>query len=428
MGLLEQADRVGRAGLPALGVDRGEELGAAGRPRPAVVVGDLGERRERLGEARSEGGSRRGEVCGTGVHGGTCYQTHASAPDGCGRPHPRVRPPTRADAGQHPGTVPRRGRICAPCHHRPQRQGPPAAPQPAGARRRQPARLPAAAGHDQARLAFPAVSPTAASTRIVLERRFNGPPATANGGYACGVVARHVDGPATVSLRRPVPLGTPLELERHDDGHVTLHDGPDADRRGRARRCRWTSSRRTGRSVEEARAAVARRPAACPRRSAPAGSAPRPVRTASASRSARWRRIPHSPVRYSAAGRAAARRRARPRSPGLRWTARATRRRCGATPRPSLLASMRAELLEPDPAGEPLIVVGWSARRRGPQAPTAPPRSSRRDGRMLARAEALWIRAARLTHRVSRLASPIRAGLGSLERLRADGRKEKERT
>ena len=73
--LLQQADGVGRAGLPALGVDRGEELGPARRPGPAVVVGDLRERRERLREAGSEGGSRRGEVCGTGVHGGTCYQT-----------------------------------------------------------------------------------------------------------------------------------------------------------------------------------------------------------------------------------------------------------------------------------------------------------------------------------------------------------------
>jgi hypothetical protein len=36
--------------------------------------------------------------------------------------------------------------------------------------------------------------------------RFNGPPTTANGGYACGVIARFVRGPATVRLRRPPPL------------------------------------------------------------------------------------------------------------------------------------------------------------------------------------------------------------------------------
>ena len=34
------------------------------------------------------------------------------------------------------------------------------------------------------------MSPTATATTVVLERRFNGPPGTANGGYACGIVAR----------------------------------------------------------------------------------------------------------------------------------------------------------------------------------------------------------------------------------------------
>jgi hypothetical protein len=58
---------------------------------------------------------------------------------------------------------------------------------------------------------------------------------------------------------------------------------------------------------------------------------------------------------------------------------------------PSLLASMRAELLEPVPAGEPLAVVGWTLggegrKHRSATAILAP------DGRVLARAEALWIR------------------------------------
>jgi len=63
------------------------------------------------------------------------------------------------------------------------------------------------------------VSPTATTARIEIERRFDG----ADGGYACGRVARFVDGPAEVTLRRPVPLEMPLDAERHDDGHVTLH-------------------------------------------------------------------------------------------------------------------------------------------------------------------------------------------------------------
>jgi hypothetical protein len=52
---------------------------------------------------------------------------------------------------------------------------------------------------------------------------------------------------------------------------------------------------------------------------------------------------------------------------------------------------MRAELLEPVPAGEPLAVVGWTLgsegrKHRSATALLAP------DGRVLARAEALWIR------------------------------------
>ena len=52
--LLDQPDGVAEAELPAAGVDRGEKLGAAGRPRPAVVVGEVRERRERLRQPRAQ--------------------------------------------------------------------------------------------------------------------------------------------------------------------------------------------------------------------------------------------------------------------------------------------------------------------------------------------------------------------------------------
>src|SRR3954469_17764052 len=59
--------------------------------------------------------------------------------------------------------------------------------------------------------------------RVLIPRRFNGPPASANGGYACGLVARHLGrGPAEVSLRSPPPLATALELVRAADGSVLL--------------------------------------------------------------------------------------------------------------------------------------------------------------------------------------------------------------
>src|SRR5918997_164188 len=58
---------------------------------------------------------------------------------------------------------------------------------------------------------------------VLIPRRFNGPPASANGGYASGLVARYLRGPAEVSLRSPPPLDTALEIKRTDDGRVHLY-------------------------------------------------------------------------------------------------------------------------------------------------------------------------------------------------------------
>ncbi|HEX8645361.1 MAG TPA: hypothetical protein VF715_00575 [Thermoleophilaceae bacterium] len=72
--------------------------------------------------------------------------------------------------------------------------------------------------------------------RIVIERRFNGPPDSANGGYTCGCVARAFggsgpgDGAVQVSLRQPPPLEEPLDLERSDEGaRLLAGDGLVAD-------------------------------------------------------------------------------------------------------------------------------------------------------------------------------------------------------
>ena len=59
---------------------------------------------------------------------------------------------------------------------------------------------------------------------VVIERRFNGPPDSGNGGYTCGLAARALDGAAEVSLRRPPPLDAPLDVVL-GDGRVELHDG-----------------------------------------------------------------------------------------------------------------------------------------------------------------------------------------------------------
>ena len=59
---------------------------------------------------------------------------------------------------------------------------------------------------------------------ITIGARFNGPPRSGNGGYVCGRLARYLDGPATVRLRAPPPLGRELRVEA-DDGQARLFDG-----------------------------------------------------------------------------------------------------------------------------------------------------------------------------------------------------------
>jgi hypothetical protein len=49
---------------------------------------------------------------------------------------------------------------------------------------------------------------------IVFRARYNGPPTSAHGGYACGVLASLVGATARVSLRRPPPLERPLSVRR----------------------------------------------------------------------------------------------------------------------------------------------------------------------------------------------------------------------
>lgn len=54
---------------------------------------------------------------------------------------------------------------------------------------------------------------------------FNGPIDSGNGGYASGVFAGLIDGPAEVSLKSPVPLGRPLDAAPTGDGSIHVLDG-----------------------------------------------------------------------------------------------------------------------------------------------------------------------------------------------------------
>jgi hypothetical protein len=63
------------------------------------------------------------------------------------------------------------------------------------------------------------VQAPASGATVVIPGRFNGPPASAHGGYSGGVVAGVLDAPAAeVTLRSPPPLDRRLEVERNEEG------------------------------------------------------------------------------------------------------------------------------------------------------------------------------------------------------------------
>jgi hypothetical protein len=236
------------------------------------------------------------------------------------------------------------------------------------------------------------MSPTAATARITIERRFNGPLTSANGGYACGRVARFVDGPAAVSLRRPVPLDVPLDAERHGDGSVTLHhDGVLLAEGEPALPLDFEPPRRP--TVAEAREAVRHgygaRPAAfaecyvcAPARADGLGVSFGPLPADPAMTAALLiadATVPNEDG-YVA--------------PEIAWAALdcpSYAPPLWAHELPSLLASMTAELLEPIELGTPVVAVGWSLGGEGRKHVSASALLAA-DGRMLARARTLWIR------------------------------------
>lgn len=60
---------------------------------------------------------------------------------------------------------------------------------------------------------------------VVIDRRFCGPKTSGNGGYAAGVFAQGIDGPATVTLKAPPPLDAPIELRMGEGGDVEAFSG-----------------------------------------------------------------------------------------------------------------------------------------------------------------------------------------------------------
>ena len=70
--------------------------------------------------------------------------------------------------------------------------------------------------------------------RITVSARFNGPPTSANGGYACGLVAAAIGASASVRLLQPPPLEAAMIRRRDEDGTVRLLHGEATVAEGRA--------------------------------------------------------------------------------------------------------------------------------------------------------------------------------------------------
>jgi hypothetical protein len=227
-------------------------------------------------------------------------------------------------------------------------------------------------------------------TRVTVGRRFNGPTTSANGGYACGVAAGFVDGPAEVALRAPVPLDTPLEVEHTEEG-VVLRAGELVVATARAAP-QPPPQPPLRPSLDEAR--LATRNAWRGRPELFAGcyvcSPERPDGLG-----VDFGRLPQHPDCTAAvlvAGDGV------PQSDGavapeVVWSA----LDCPSyTPglweleRPSMLARMRAALLAPVEVGSEAVVVGWPLGSEGRKHRTASAVLAP-DGRLLAHAEALWV-------------------------------------
>lgn len=58
---------------------------------------------------------------------------------------------------------------------------------------------------------------------VTIAGRFRGPPRSANGGYACGLIAAPLESTATVRLSAPPPLDTPLRREFAGDASALYH-------------------------------------------------------------------------------------------------------------------------------------------------------------------------------------------------------------
>jgi hypothetical protein len=70
---------------------------------------------------------------------------------------------------------------------------------------------------------MPIVMETEIMQSLKVPARFCGPPESGNGGYTCGLLAKELGGVVECTLRNPVPLEVPLDIERSHLGGILRH-------------------------------------------------------------------------------------------------------------------------------------------------------------------------------------------------------------
>jgi hypothetical protein len=70
---------------------------------------------------------------------------------------------------------------------------------------------------------------------VTIPSRFNGPPSSGQGGYSSALLAAHLEGPAAVSLRRPVPVDEALEVRVESEAQERREEAARNDGDGAAR-------------------------------------------------------------------------------------------------------------------------------------------------------------------------------------------------
>ena len=84
------------------------------------------------------------------------------------------------------------------------------------------------------------------SDTLIIPSRFRGPPNSGNGGYVAGAIAErfpvrpdaHDDAAVEVTLRAPIPLDTPLEVQCSGESQLRLTLGEQPPRHASHRTCR----------------------------------------------------------------------------------------------------------------------------------------------------------------------------------------------